>query len=222
MENSNSATGILIVLLLVFICVNLFILDLKVFSPQENIRLSDVTTSASPLPTRFSSPVLSENLTAACPQTCLTTIREATKSSPAIGRPEPAPSASLNQTFSSPAREFYIPLGSGTTQKNIWDDLTGTETVIDPANYGNIREAYFIASLKNPTQNGQTEVQLYNVTDKHPVWGSHLIMNGPLEQTLASGKIVLDTGNKLYRVQLKSSLQYPVNLEYAKIRIIAD
>lgn len=222
MEENRSYANLLLVFLLTFIAINLFILDLKVFSPQENSRFSDVATGVSPLPTRSAPPASLENQTASCPQSCLSVIEEATRSSSVIGGPEPAPSASLNQTFSSPAREFYIPLGSGSTAKNTWEDLSGTETVIDPANYGNIREAYFIASLKNQTQNGQTEVQLYNVTDKHPVWGSHLTMNGPIEQTLASGKIVLDTGNKLYRVELKSSMQYPVSLDSAKIRIISQ
>jgi hypothetical protein len=113
-------------------------------------------------------------------------------------------------------------LGSGSTDKTDWDNLTATETIIDPGNYGTIKEAYFIVSLKNPTQNGQTDVQLYNVTDKHPVWGSHVVMNGPQSQTINSNSIQLDKGAKLYRVQLKSSLGYSVSVENAKIRIVSE
>lgn len=217
MQDSTN-THLIIIFLLFITIVNLFILDLKVFNPASNVLISDISTS-NISPTTFTQPTtyytstplgvnpqpIANNLS--CPSACLSLIQQRYVSS--------------NTEVVVQTKEFYIPLGSGTTAKSDWEDLTATETVIDPANYGMIKEAYFIASLKNSTQNGQVEAQLYNVTDKHPVWNSQVIMNGPISQTITSPVITLDRGNKLYRVQLKSTLGYAVSLDNAKIKIIS-
>lgn len=222
----NNSSHLIIIFLLTLITLNLFILDLKVFSPASSIKLSDISTAITIQPTLYPSPTFTPGETSAnpsCPNSCLSLIQQATKSSSlTIGSP-PQEIMPTSQTVRLPvSREFYIPLGNGSTTKSDWEDQTATETIIDPVNYGSIKEAYFIASLRNPTQNGQVEAQLFNVTDKHPAWGSHVIMNGPASQTITSGKITLDNGNKLYRVQLKSTLSCQVFLDNAKIRIITE
>ncbi len=214
----DNSSHIVIIFLLTIITVNLFLLDLKVFAPENNIKISDITAIATPVPspiTNYQLPIANSS----CPNSCLAIINQASEAS-RLG-------ASNLTNLSNPSstsiqREFYIPLGTGSTTKSDWDDLTATETVIDPANYGNIKEAFFIASLKNPTQNGQVEAQLYNVTDKHLVWDSHTKMSGPVSQTITSNKITLDKGTKLYRVQLKSTMGFSASLENAKIRIITQ
>ncbi len=215
----DNTSHIVIIFLLTLITFNLFILDLKVFTPSSAIQLSDITSvsTVNPTPTNNPNAILPQNLL--CPNSCLTAIQQATESSRVGSNSQ---STIANQQSTTITRESYIPLGSGSTSKSDWEDLTATETILNPANYGRIKEAYFIASLTNPTQNGQIEAQLYNVTDKHLVWGSLVIMNGPPSQTITSDKIVLDTGTKLYRVQLKSSLQFPSSLNNAKIRIISE
>lgn len=216
----NSAINLIIFILLLLVTVNLFILDLKVFSPNFPIQMADISTTAAPTGPRPTSPESSTN-NSFCPSDCLSMIQQATKSgATAIGSPQ-------EQITSSPPpvsnpKEYYIPLGSGSTQKNSWDNITATETTIDFSSYGNVKEAYFIASLRNPTLNGSVEAQLYNVTDKHTVWGSPVTMNGPAEQTITSGKLSIDNGNKLYRVQLKSGLSAPAYLDNARIRILAE
>lgn len=212
----DNSSHIIIIFLLTLITVNLFLLDLKVFSPESNVRISDISTSVSPIPSLTYNPQpITNNLS--CPSSCLSLIQQATLSASQGSLQEV-----LLQKASGQSREFYIPLGSGSTSKSDWDDITATETVIDPINYGNIKEAYFIASLKNPTQNGQAEAQVYNVTDKHMVWNSHTRMTGSLSQTITSNKITLDKGTKLYRVQLKSTMGFSVSLENAKIRIVTE
>lgn len=215
----DNTSHIVIIFLLTLITFNLFILDLKVFTPSSAIQLSDITSvsTVNPTPTNNPNAILPQNLL--CPNSCLTAIQQATESSRVGSNSQ---STIANPQSTTITRESYIPLGSGSTSKSDWEDLTATETILNPANYGRIKEAYFIASLTNPTQNGQIEAQLYNVTDKHLVWGSLVIMNGPPSQTITSDKIVLDTGTKLYRVQLKSSLQFPSSLNNAKIRIISE
>lgn len=213
----DDTSHMVIIFLLTIITVNLFLLDLKVFSPENNVKIADISTSTSPNPTITYNPQpITNNLS--CPVSCLSLIQQATSSS-RVGA-----NSQLITNNSQPitSREYYIPLGSGSTSKTDWDEITATETIIDPANYGSIKEAYFIASLKNPTQNGQAEAQLYNVTDKHLVWNSHTRMTGPISQTITSNIITLDKGAKLYRVQLKSTMGFTVSLENAKIRIISE
>lgn len=213
----DNSSHIVIIFLLTIITINLFLLDLKVFAPANNIQISDITSVATPIlsPTANPNEILPQNLI--CPNSCLSIIQQATSSASQGSSQEV-----LSQKASGQSREFYIPLGSGSTTKSDWDDITGTETLINPANYGNIKEMYFIASLRNPTQNGQVEAQLYNVTDKHLVWDSHTKMVGPVSQTITSNRIYLDNGAKLYRVQLRSTLQFQAFLDNAKIRIITQ
>lgn len=212
----DNSSHIVIIFLLTLITVNLFILDLKVFSPSGAIQLSDITSVITPTPTSSNSyAIQQQNLI--CPNSCLSIIQQATESS-RVG----ATNLTTSNSTPSVQREIYVPLGSGVTSKSQWDNITGTETLINPANYGRIKEAYFVASLSNPTQNGAVEAQLYNVTDNHLVWDSHIVMNGPAAKTITSNKITLDSGSKLYRVQLKSTLGFSVSLENAKILIITE
>lgn len=219
----KSYTHLVIIFLLFLITLNLFILDFYVFSNKPLVKVSDISTSllVKTSPTIFPNNLLPDERN--CPSSCLAVISEATKSSFPRAGDENNQSAKVIQSRQiKTAREYYIPLGSGSTNRNYFDNLTATETTIDPENYGAIREAYFIASLRNPTQNGQIETQIYNVTDNHPVWGSQVIMKGPVSQTITSGKITLAQGLKLYRVQLKSTMSFDAYLDNAKIRIIAE
>lgn len=218
-----------IILFLFFISVNLFILDLKVFTPASMMTLSDVSVTAAPVDQRLSVSEQQVNIPPlSCPAACTDLVKEATAGmqNTRIGSPENSVQSGIQvkqpPNGNAVQKEYYIPLGSGNTAKTDWDDLTATETLTNPETYGNIREILFLASLKNPTQNGETKVRLYNVTDKHPVWNSEVAMNGPVSQTITSGNISFDNGTKLYRVQMKNSMGYQVNLENARIRIVAE
>lgn len=232
----NSYVHLITVGLLGIVAVNLLILDLKVFSPPFENQVANINK----LQTSVNNPTISKStaeyqqpttdnrqLTTdlSCSNACLLAIQQATisaKLDSSLYQGHPLQMASEGVKSQPVSRETYIPLGTGSTSKSDWTDLTATETLINPASYGNVKEAYFIASLRNPTQNGQVEAQLYNATDKHPVWGSHVVMKGPVSQTISSGKITLDAGNKLYRVQIKSTLQFEAFLDNAKIRIISE
>lgn len=207
--NQDSSAHNLLLSLLIIITINLFIIDLKLFaSPQ--VQVSDIATIVSPTVSKPQDGL-------SCPVGCITMIQSVIPEkigSPTIGI-QPAIESAI-------PREYYIPLGNGSTTSANWDDLPSTDTVIDPSLYGTIKEVYFVAALGNPTQNGKVDAQLYNVSDKHAVWNSQLSMNGPASQTISSGKITLDTGSKLYRVQLKSGLSYPGTVTGAKIRIISS
>lgn len=116
-------------------------------------------------------------------------------------------------------REIYIPIGTGSTKSSTWDGIVGAEVNIDTEKYGYIKEAYFQASLRIPTANGEVYAKLYNETDKHDVWFSEVFSQGE-EGTLKEAKISLDGGAKLYRVYLKSTLEAGALLEFSRIKLI--
>jgi hypothetical protein len=217
MQNRSSHPILIFGVLLILI--NLVMIDIKLFS-QTSTRVSDISTYKSPV---IESANSIKDTRQNCPVDCLNIIREATAEMELrIGTTNRDDLWQIAPQTAPQNREFYVPLGNGTTSKTDWDDLTATETILDPANYGSIKEAYFIASLSNVTQNGTVQAQLYNVTDKHPVWGSEVSMTGKEAQTITSGRIQIENGNKLYRVRIKSSLGYQVSLENGKIRIVTE
>lgn len=119
------------------------------------------------------------------------------------------------------AKEYFIPLGSGNTKANEYEQLTSVEAYVDTGNYPPIKEAYFDLHLRNPTGNGKAYAKLFNVTDKHDVWYSEVVFEGGGTMQ-KEAKITLDSGKKLYRVMVKSSLQYDVYADNARIRIVTQ
>ena len=75
-------------------------------------------------------------------------------------------------------KDYFVPLGSGTSQAGDWADVPGVQAVVDFGQYKNIKEIRFEASVTVPTANQSVSVRLYNVTDKHPVWYSEVSMPG--------------------------------------------
>ncbi|MEP7167169.1 MAG: hypothetical protein ABI758_04290 [Candidatus Woesebacteria bacterium] len=116
-------------------------------------------------------------------------------------------------------KEFFIPMGSGSTQKSDWEDVAGTDVYIDTKNFPGIKQSYFEVSMHIPTKNGTMYARLYNVTDKHPIWNSDVLTDLDTS-TFTTSKITLDPGNKQYRVQMKTTLQYPSILDSARVKIL--
>lgn len=122
----------------------------------------------------------------------------------------------------SGVREYYIPLGTGSNTSTTWANVAGTETTINFNNYQNIKDIHFEASIDTASSNQTVSVQLYNVTDNHPVWNSQVTTNGSTSQYLVSQPISYDGGHKIYQVQMQNQLQTPVNLLQARLRIILE
>lgn len=119
------------------------------------------------------------------------------------------------------AKEYFIPLGSGSSKANEYEQLTSVEAYVDTGNYPPIKEAYFDLHLRNPTGNGKAYAKLFNVTDKHDVWYSEVVFEGGGTMQ-KEAKITLDPGKKMYRVLIKSSLQFDVYADNARIRIVTQ
>lgn len=114
-------------------------------------------------------------------------------------------------------KKVYIPLGSETIKAfDGWED-TGAQAYIDLADYPNYRSVNWETSFKIPTNNGEAYARLINVSDSVEIWGSEITSQGDAFQFVSSAPITLWQGNKLYRVQLKSSMGAEVNMEGARI-----
>ena len=117
-------------------------------------------------------------------------------------------------------KELYIPLGTGVNNTTDWVDVKGAAAYVNSGSYGTMKKVTFEASIGVPSGNQTAYVRLYNATDKHPVWYSEMSMVGAGPELLLSPSITLDSGNKLYQVQMKSQLGATTNLLQARIHIL--
>ena len=168
-------------------------------------------------------PITTETQGSVCSPLCITAIENATTSSVAtttISTPPSKPTSSKTPAVTTGLpKDYFIPLGTGFTQDNNWVNVGGTDITIDPASYGKIKQVVFQASMHIPVANGTIYARLYNVTDNHPVWYSDVSTSEGSSTMVSSANITLDAGSKLYRVQIKTSLQYPSYLDFSRIKI---
>ena len=196
------------------VLINLLFLDAVIFKGQKTETIERTV----------SVPIVSN----ACPASCLSEIKNATKSVALsvepTAKPTPTPTvkpASQTQTSSS-VKEFFVPFGSGSNSSDDWQDVAGLKASLDLANYGSIKTVTFEATIRIPTGNETAYVRLYNATDKHPVWFSDVSLEGGTAQLLISKPITLDTGNKTYQVQMKTSLKFQAFLDQSRLHIITN
>jgi hypothetical protein len=168
-----------------------------------------------------------------CPSSCLSEVaqivEEATRSTN-LSVTSPTPVSRLSPTIKptsqiqSPSlvKEFFVPFGAGSNSSDDWQDIAGLKVTLDPQNYGSVKTVVFEATVRIPTGNETAYVRLYNITDKHPVWFSDVSLDGGVAQLLISKPITLDSGNKTYQVQMKTSLKYPAFLDQSRLHIITN
>lgn len=193
---------ILAVALVLTILANLIILDIALFVPKKG-----VSTVNLPVQTN-------------CSEDCRQQIQDQVNSAvAALPLPTPVTMQKTTVKTASAVKEFFIPLGSGSTKNDQWEDIAGVEAFIDTNGYTSIQTVYFEVSMHIPTKNGTVYARLYNVTDKHPVWFSEVSTDSDVSKQV-SAQIKLDSGNKQYRVQMKTTLRYPSLLDFARVKII--
>jgi len=195
--------------------INILILDIKVFTRERESAV--ITPTAEKPQVEVTTPSAKIVETTLCPEACLEAISEAISPGLAQATPTPEPTTSVPTV-----KEFYIPLGTGLTTSTTWVELPGVESVIDMANYPNVKSIIFEASMRIPTANGRVYAKLYNVTDKHDVWESEVYAEGPSGYRAESGNITLSSGRKLYRVIMKSTMGYEAILDSARIKILLE
>lgn len=150
----------------------------------------------------FTESVLGATTTDTCPNACIAKINQMTGKSSA-----------------SSAKEYYVPLGSGSNNTDTWTDVAGASAYIDTSSYGKIKKVTFEATVSVPNGSQQVWARLFNSTDKHPVWYSEVSTDNSGPITLTSPTISLDSGNKLYQVQMKSQLKGLTNITQSRIHI---
>lgn len=166
--------------------------------------------------------------TAICPQSCISQINQVLASTkPVVLSPTATPAPVISQpslqNSASQAKEYYVPFGSGSGSSADWQDVPGLSASVNSNSYGSIKNITFEASLHIPTGNETASVRLYNATDGHPVWNSELNFNGNTNSVLlVSPSVSLDSGNKTYKVQLKTQLQYSAVLDQSRLHITTN
>jgi hypothetical protein len=143
------------------------------------------------------------------PTTPATIIRE-------VNIVEPTP------TRSGVDQDYFIAFGSGTISATDWTDVPGLSVSVDSTKYTAVKHVLFEASIFIPTGNQKVYVRLYNSTDKHPVWYSEMSHEGGEAKLLVSPDITLDTGVKVYQVQMKTQLGFSASLAQSRLRITAE
>lgn len=129
---------------------------------------------------------------------------------------------STTSTTSQTEQETIISIGPGTTMAEDWTDVSGLQVEIDTTKYAKIKKVVFEAYLRIPTGNQVAYARLFNVTDKHPVWFSEVSLEGGTPKLLTSQPITLDSGSKVYQVQMKTSLKFLTYLDSSRIRITTN
>lgn len=200
----------------ILVVLNLVLLDVKFFNAQSTKEVKEAEHLVNnPLP----------SISDQCPNSCLSQIKEATASVKLaqIDNNKSLQQSSSNQSSQASAasgvKEFFIPFGSGSNSSDDWIDVYGLQAYVDSSQYPQIKSVAFEASVRIPTGNESAYVRLYNVTDKHPVWFSEVSLDGGTPKLLISKPITLDLGNKLYQVQMKTSLKFQAILDQARLHI---
>lgn len=212
--------------------VNILLLDLFLFFPKSQLSPDDLSRNKN-------LPNTSINY---CPQNCLDQIDLTLKSQNAsvsssaktasITTQNPIPSVSPTSTSvatSTPSptpipaksvKEFFVPLGAGGTGKSAdWAVVEGIGAKIDPSDYGDIKQVTLELTAFCPTGNQAVWIRLYNANTYQSIAGSELTFSGGAVTLLISSPITLSSGNNLYQIQMKTQLQYPVNIYMARLRI---
>lgn len=143
-------------------------------------------------------------------------------STPIVANPTtPVPTVIQTIVQTAGPKELFVPLGAGNSTETDWTNVPGVIASVDSSKYPGLKQVTFEANITVPTANETVWVQLYDMTDEHPVWNSQLSMTGAT-QYIVSPPITLDPGNKLYQVQMKTQLQYPATLDFARIHILLN
>jgi len=114
---------------------------------------------------------------------------------------------------------IYVPLGQATTQptNNEWKN-TPVEIDFSTDDYGDISSIRFEATLRIPTGNGQVKARLAD-TVSGPVAGSEITGEGVDGAYVKSSNLTIPDGDRTFRLQLLTTLDFDAVIENARIRV---
>ncbi|MCL5675653.1 MAG: hypothetical protein M1120_00820 [Patescibacteria group bacterium] len=195
-----------------FLVANLVILDLEYLS-HKNLQTTQTELQTAPA----SLPATPNSANTICTSNCITNKNEAT---PASKTQTQTVEKNVLPANNASAKEYFIPLGFGTSSKGDWQNVDGMQATINTNNFNRIKSAVLEISANIPTGNETADFRLFNSSDQHPVWFSDTNISGGTTQFLTSAGFALDSGNKTYVLQAKTSLKYPVNINMARIHLV--
>lgn len=203
-----------ILFLLLFI--NSVILDVYFFlsTTKKPAKLSPQQVE---IPKTIQNQVATQAVPDFCPNACTNQI-DALKST--VNTLKQASSTQVITTGAS--KEYFVAFGGGSNSTDEWADVSGLTAGINSTAYGSIKEVRFEASVYIPTGNETAYVRLFNKTDQHPVWFSEVSLSGGTPQLLISDPITLDSGQKTYQVQMKTTLKFQAVLSQARVHITTN
>lgn len=194
---------------LILMVANLFFLDVVLVKQKETLDAAKTINS-----TNQSILTKSYNITNdTCKKDCVNAIYDA------IHKATASVEMVTQKTQTRGLQDYYVPFGSGTLASGDWVNVPGLQAYIDTANYGTIKKVTFEASLYIPTGIGKGYARLFNITDQHPVWNSEVSLESSTAQLLISSPITLDSGEKLYQVQIKTTINPGTNLTQSRVHI---
>lgn len=119
-------------------------------------------------------------------------------------------------------KEYYIPLGRAElkTENNQWVN-TGLETSIDLARYSGEKKVYFEGTLKVPTANGEVQVRLVDGVSG-VIQGSELVAGGDGGTFRRSGALTVGDGERVVRVEMRTTLNYEGVAEALRLKVVVD
>ncbi|MBI2034598.1 MAG: hypothetical protein HYT11_02595 [Candidatus Levybacteria bacterium] len=206
------------IIFFIFISANLVALNLWVWKSRPSDKAAMVAQEAGE--SRIES-----NCDKECQQKIYQAIAESTQSAKLslTNSPTPTTSAKTTATYAKgkEVKEVYA-LGSGSSNAGDWTDVAGMQVFIDTTKYKNVKQAIFEATIRIPTGNEVAYARLFNVTDNDPAWGSEISVEGGTAELVNSGPIFLGIGNKLYQVQMKTSLKHTAFIDQARVRMTAE
>lgn len=200
---------------------------LLVLAVIANIAVLDYwIVTREPVPNQRFSPLVqdtSEKITAVCPASCIDVIKEATSAITASPFPAQSPVVTAQQIARQEPREYYVPLaGGGSTTKRDWVDIGAAETYLDTSRYPSAITVTWDASLKILSGNGHAFARLINVTDNQILQETEISGSSETGIRVESKSFKLISGNKLYRVQLKTNTGYEATITSGRIKIVVE
>lgn len=156
-----------------------------------------------------------------CSTGCLAAIKNATSSLELTSRSTKVPAAKnvVIKPEVNEVKEFFIPLGSGSSASSDWTDLPGVVAEVDSTKYSNVQKVLFEASVHVPNANQIVELRLYNKSDRYVVGNSEFLYPSGTTENFRIAAIQLGQGAKTYQVQMKTQLGQTAILDQARIHI---
>jgi hypothetical protein len=195
---------------------DLIYLNLRLLSTKEIFFLNTSTDLMEPSAQAVPTGLLVVKQDEGCGKECKDEIEKAVSEALAKNNSQAVNSGSL-------VKEYFVPFGTGHISSTEWADVPGLEAYVDGDAYGRIKKSVFEVSVRVPTGNETAEVRLYNSTRSHPVWNSNVTFTGGgTPQFLVSNPITFDPGTNLYKVQMKTQLQFPAYIDQSRVHITTN